>query len=202
MVDISASAVTGSLRVGLQVVSNHKRPMLEIYHEVCNRMGPQQEFDVPSGVDRSETRKFKTRFQDIFIQFALANIGGVRAEDVDLQIEGTLKRHEPRGDFGGAFKTPIPQFGPGQVHFLFNFSDYDLWHYPDDVQSSDGARKPDGLKTGSFTITVSYNPPKGLINSPLIWLWSVFGKRKRYTTSYTFSTQLVAGDLPPIEYAA
>ncbi len=195
MADISTAAVSSSLRVGLHVVSNYKRPVLEIYHQVCNKFGPEHEFDVPAGADGLKTTKYRTRFQDIFIQFILVNIGGVRAENVELSISGALQRHHPREDFGGSFKKPIPQFAPGQSHFLFRFDDHDLLQYPE------GGGSPIGLKDESFTITVSYNAPRGILNWVLAIPSKLRGKR-RFTTCYTFSPQFVAGDLPPAEYVA
>lgn len=195
MADISTAAVSGSLRVGLHVVSNYKRPVLEIYHQVCNKFSPKHEFDVPAGSDGQNTSKYRTRFQDIFIQFSLVNIGGVRAEDVELSISGSLKRNHSNHDFGGSFKKPIPQFAPGQSHFLFRFADYDLLQYPE------GGGSPLGLKDESFTITISYSAPPGILNWILALPTRLRGRR-RFTTQYTFSPQLVAGDLPPPEYAA
>ena len=195
MADISTAAVSSSLRVGLHVVSNYKRPVLEIYHQVCNKFGPEHEFDVPAGADRQKTSKYKTRFQDIFIQFTLVNIGGVRAEDIELTISGPLKRNRELNDFGGSFKRLIPQFAPGQSHFLFRFADYDLLQYPE------GGGSPIGLKEESFTITASYNAPPGLLNWLLALPSRLRGRKRRFTTTYTFSPLLVAGDLPPPEYA-
>ena len=194
MAEISTAAVSSSLRVGLHVVSKYRRPVLEIYYQVCNKFGPEHEFDVPAGADSTKTTKYKTRFQDIFIQFTLVNIGSVRAEDVVLSISGALQRHHPRQDFGGSFKKPIPQFPPGQSHFLFRFDDDDLLQYPE------GGGSPIGLKDASFTITVSYNAPRGALN----WLLALPNRmrgKKRFTTSYAFSPQVVVGDLPPPEYA-
>ena len=195
MADISTTAISSSLRVGLHVVSNYKRPVLEIYHQVCNKFGPEYEFDVPDGADGKKITKHKTRFQDIFIQFTLINIGGVRAEDVELSISGPLKRNHQHHDFGGSFKSPIPQFAPGQSHFLFSFADHDLLQYPE------GGGSPMGLKDESFTITISYNPPSGILNWVLALPSKIRGKKRRFTTTYTFSPLLVSGDLPPPEYA-
>jgi hypothetical protein len=195
MADISTAAVSSSLRVGLHVVSNYKRPVLEIYHQVCNKFGPEHEFDVPAGADGQKTSRYRTRFQDIFIQFTLVNIGGVRAEDVELAIVGSLKRNHRNHDFGGSFKKPIPQFAPGQSHFLFRFDDHDLLQYPE------GSGSPIGLKDDSFTITISYNAPSGVLNWFLALPSRLCRRKRRFTTTYTFSPQLVAGDLPPPEYA-
>lgn len=195
MADISTAAISSSLRVGLHVVSNYKRPVLEIYHQVCNTFGPEYEFDLPEGADGKRTAKHKERFQDIFVQFTLVNIGGVRAEDVELSISGPLKRNRLHHDFGGSFRRPIPQFAPGQSHFLFRFDDHDLFQYPE------GGGPAMGLKDESFTITISYNPPSGILNWLLALPSRMCRKKRRFTTTYTFSPLLVVGDLPPPEYA-
>lgn|SRR4030043_429955 len=190
----SSSAVIGALRLGLQVVSAHKRPVLEIYHQVRNRFGPEFEYQIPKEANGLEQITQKTRFQDIFIQFTLINIGGQRAENIKLSISGDLKRHPPREDFGGVFRAIIPQMAPGQTHFLFRFDDRDLNEYPE------GGGSPIGLKKKSLTITMEYDAPKGLLN----WILSIPSKlrgKRRFSETYTFSPQMVAGDLPPAEYA-
>lgn len=53
--EVSSSAVTGAIRIGVQVVSSHKLPVLEIYHQVRNRFGPEFEYEIPKGVSREET---------------------------------------------------------------------------------------------------------------------------------------------------
>lgn len=194
MIEVPASAISGSLRVGLQIVSNYKRPVLEVYHQVCNRFGPEHEFDVPNGSNGAST-KYKTRFQDIFIQFTLINIGGVRAENVSIYIEGDLKRHPPREKFGGLINQSITQFAPGQSQFLFKFNDIDLLDY-----AKDGGA-PLGLKSQTFTLNIHYDAPPGIIN----WLLSLPNKlrgKKRFHSSYTFSPVTISGDLPPPEYTA
>lgn len=42
--EISSSAVTGAMRIGVQIVSSHKNPVLEIYQQVRNRFGPETEY--------------------------------------------------------------------------------------------------------------------------------------------------------------
>lgn len=193
MIEIPASAVTGSLRVGLQVVTSHKKPVLEIYYQLRNRFGPEHEFDMSVGVDGKNSRKQKTRFQDIFIQFTLVNIGGVRAENVTLRIQGDLKRNRPREDFGGVFRSTITQFAPGQSQHLFSFRDSDLYEYPE----GGGSRL--GLKSESLSITIEYDAPPGVLN----WFLSLPNRirgKKRFTSVFSFSPETVAGDLPPAEY--
>lgn len=188
MADLTTAAVSSSLRVGLNVVSNYKKPVLEVYHQVCNQFGPEQEFETSRGFEG-----FKTRFQNIFIQFTLVNIGSIRAENVEMNISGTLQRRPPRESFGDFFEKTIPQFAPGQSHFLFSFDQYDLLKYPE------GGGHPIGMKDDFFTITITYDAPRGFLNWFLALPTKLRGK-KRFTTCYTFFPYCVAGDLPPAEY--
>jgi hypothetical protein len=193
--EISSSAVTGALRVGLQVVSNHKRPMLEFHWQVRNRFGPEQEYQIPEGVNSTETRTLKTRHQDIFIQFILVNIGSIRAENVELKLSGNLKRNPPRESFGEIFEIEIPQIAPGQLIYLFQMDSFDILQYPE------GGGKPQGIKKDTLTITATYNAPRSLLN----WLLSLRKRncgKKQYETIFTFNPKMVCTDLPPAEYAS
>ncbi|BFM06924.1 hypothetical protein [Halioxenophilus aromaticivorans] len=192
--EVSSSAITGAMRVGVQVVSSHKAPVLEIYHQVRNRFGPEFEYETPKGVSGEATIKQKTRFQDIFVEFTLVNIGGSRAENIKLSISGVLRRNSPRESFGELFDVVIPQMAPGQSRFLFRFDDHDLNEYPE------GGGRPIGLKNESFTILMEYDSGKGILNWFLSLLSKLRGKR-RFREEYTFFPQLVTGDLPPAEYA-
>jgi len=192
--EVSSSAVTGAMRIGVQVVSSHKTPVLEIYHQVRNRFGPEFEYETPMGVSGDKTFKQKTRFQEIFVEFTLVNIGGSRAENIKLSLVGDLRRNSPRESFGELFDVVIPQMSPGQSRFLFKFDDHDLNMYPE------GGGGPSGVKSESFTIVMEYDSGKGLINYFLSLPSKVRGKR-RFRSEYTFFPQLVTGDLPPAEYA-
>lgn len=195
MADISTAAVSSSLKVGLHIVSSYKRPVLEIYHQVCNRFGPEYEIDINQGAIDKGPRIQKIRDQEIFIQFTLVNIGSVRAENVELRISGPLKRNYPREDFGGLFKNIIPQIAPGQSLFLFIFDKSDL-----NKRQKDGDAAS-GIKEDSFTITLCYNAPPGFLN----WFLALPNKlrgKKQFTTSYTFSPRYIASELPPPEYVA
>lgn len=192
--EVSSSAITGAMRVGVQVISSHKIPVLEIYHQVRNRFGPEFEYEVPMGGSEQKTRKFKTRFQDIFVEFNLVNIGGSRAEKIKLSLNGDLRRNSPKESFGELFEVVIPQMAPGQSRFLFKFDEHDLNKY-----AEEGGR-PIGLKTESFTIVMEYDSGKGLMN----WFLSLPSKlrrKQRFKAEYTFFPQLVMGEVPPAEYA-
>ncbi|MCF6255420.1 MAG: hypothetical protein L3J98_05685 [Gammaproteobacteria bacterium] len=170
--EVAGSTVAGMMRVGLQIISNHNKPVLEIYYELRNRFSPEQ---------------------DIFIQFSIVNIGSVRAEDIELEVSGGLKRNKPRESLGEIMETVIPQMAPGQMIHLFRFDEQNLNEYPD------GGGKSLGIKSDSFQITAKYNAPKSMLN----WLFSlhrrIFGK-KRYETKFIFKPAMVCGDLPPAEY--
>lgn len=192
--EISGAAVSGAMKIGVQVASVYKTPMLEVYFQMRNRFEPEVEYDVPVGICGSETKVLKRREQDIFVEFWLVNIGGSRAENIDLSLSGALRRNGHREDFGTLFDVVIPQMAPGQSRFLFRFEFSDLYNY-----SSDDGRMV-GLKSENLTISARYNAGPGVLN----WFLSVpykLLKKKRFNTESKFSPQLVAGDLPPAEYS-
>lgn len=191
--EVTSSAVTGAIKIGVQIVSSHKAPMLEIYHQVRNTYGPEQEFEIPLS-NENRTYKSKHRFQDIFVEFTLVNIGGSRAENIKLSYTGDLKRSSPRESFGDLFEVVIPQMAPGQTRYLFKFYDFDL-----EAPSNTNARSLE-FKDESFTITIEYDSGRGLLNR-ILSLWSKMRGRRRYKNEYTFFPNLVSGDLPPPEYA-
>ncbi|WP_286810859.1 hypothetical protein [Marinobacter sp. UBA2678] len=193
--EVSSPAITGVMKAGIQIVSSHKTPVLEIYHQMRNRFGPAFEHETPLVNPETGKIKQKTRFQDIFIEFTLLNIGGSRAENIKLSLSGDLRRNPPRESFGDLFDVVIPQMAPGQSRFLFMFDVYDLNKYPE------GGGHPIGLKDESFTIAIEYDAGKGLLN----WLFSLPSKvrgKRRFRAEYTFFPQLVTGDLPPGEYTS
>ncbi|MCS2609284.1 hypothetical protein [Halomonas dongshanensis] len=192
--EISGSTAAGVIRVGLQVVSSHKKPMLEFYYEVRNRFGPEHEYEMPVGVSGKETKTQKTRFQDIFIQFYVVNIGGNRAENIEFEVSGKLQRNRPRESLGEIMETEIPQMAPGQIVHLFRFDDHDLNIYPG------GGGKPLGIKAEELRIVAKYSASPSLLN----WIFSIHRKilrKKQYKSVFVFKPQMVCGDLPPAEYA-
>lgn len=50
--EISSSALTGALRVGVQVVVGRKRPVLEIYQQLHNDFDPPFEIDLKDSAGR------------------------------------------------------------------------------------------------------------------------------------------------------
>ena len=67
--ELSSSALAGALRVGIQVAVARKRPVVEIYFHLQNRMGPEQDIGIPGR--GSEQTVIKHRHQEIFIEFIL-----------------------------------------------------------------------------------------------------------------------------------
>ena len=190
--DISASTLTGAMRVGVQVASAYRGPHLEIYYEVINQFGPEQEFTTPGLGPRSTPHTHKTRFQDTYIQFQLINIGGQRAENVRLLRSGSFERGEHR-DFGGLFETTIPQIAPGQVLQLFLLDSYELQQLGED-------RRLAGPKDAELTITVSSDSPVGIVNG-LKTALARLRRKPHHRTEFRFLPQLAMGDLPPARYA-
>ena len=191
--DIASSALSNSLKVRLQIATNYKRPLLEDFFELRNDFGPETTSELPLR-NEDQPRIVRHRSQDISVHFTLINIGGVRAENINISISGELKRSRPRDNFGEKFNTNIYQMAPGQSLYLFKFENFDLLKYPEN------GGKPLGLKEDKLVITISYDPPKSLLNSVLT-LASRFLKKKHYTTQFKFTPQMVAGDLPPANYA-
>lgn len=190
--EISASTLTGAMRVGVQVASAYRGPHLEIYYEVINQFGPEHEFTMPAVTPSEAPYSHKSRFQDTYIQFQLINIGGQRAQNVRLHRSGSFERSEHR-DFGGLFETVIPQMAPGQVLQLFLLDSHELERIGED-------RRVTGFKDGELIITVEYNSPGGLVNG-LKTAYARLRGKPHYRTEFRFSPQLVMGDLPPARYA-
>jgi len=190
--EISASALTGAMRVGLQIVSTYRQPHLEVYYEVLNQFGPEQEFKLPSIQRDGPADNHKTRFQDLRVQFLLINIGGQRAENVRLTKSGSFERSAGR-TFGGLFERTLPQIAPGQVLQLFLLDVHELaWPHKEDIDVS--------AKDRDLIITASYDSPWGILNAAKTGYARVRGK-PHHTTEFRFFPQLVWGDLPPARYA-
>src|SRR5437867_4332799 len=84
--DVSSSALASTLRVGVNILVNQRRPVLEFYSEVHNKMGPPFDPNIAKGALRSY------RTADQFIAFTLINTGSARAENVMLTAGGDFKR--------------------------------------------------------------------------------------------------------------
>lgn len=181
---LGAGAV-GALRVGIQVISNHRRPVLEFYFDLHNEFGP--EMVSPKRIVGDKEFQFVTperrhRHQDVFVSFSVINIGGVRAENVKLSITENVRPGRP---LKSRFGTEISQLAPGQPLFLFRLDQHDLF-------KNDQSCK--------FSMSAEYNGPWLGLN----WLLRVLShlrRTKQYHVSFDFNADVIVGDLPPPTYA-
>lgn len=196
--EISSSALTGALRVGVQVVVGRKRPALEIYQNLHNEFDPPIEIDQKDSSGRT-VRVDKHRFQHIFIDLTMVNIGGERAENVTFEISGEFRRQKPRHKLPELFGSVISQVAPGQTLYLMRIEGDDLHVYAPQNPGDVTVHKPVGIKTDTLKITMNYDGPKTLINKFLRWpkRWR---RLKQYSTEFTFNPKIFIGDLPPPKY--
>ena len=180
--ELSPSALGASLRVVLQVVTMHKRPMLEMYTRLVNRRVPMQ----------GSTR------QDMHLAFYLVNIGSIRAENIRFELR---KDFEYRGGHSKIGQKPlfhddrISFMPPGQTLHLFVF---DL---PHDLQVFGADGKPSGFRAEGFSFVVRYNGSGGFLNF-LSQQWARLRKRDyQYEAEFQFDPRNYEGDLPPLEYS-
>jgi hypothetical protein len=192
----SSSAIASALRVGVNVVINQSRPILEIYQEIHNNEGPPIEFP-QTGHRGNPLPPMVHRFSDQFIAFTLVNIGGVRAENVLITTSGEFRREPPRDNLGERFGIEHVQMAPGQSMFLFRLELHDLWKYEPD---GTGAQRASGNKDEKLSFLVDYNGPDVGLNR-LRRLPSKIRGRRQFQTTYIFHTLNVMGDLPPKRYA-
>lgn len=193
--EVSSSAVTGSIKLALEVVTNQKRPVLEIYWEMRNQFGPPQDI-ATTNIAGDIIDKTTMRFQDIHLNFFLINIGGVRAENIDFELKGDfsyMMDNKELSDIRLFRDERLPQFPPAQKLYLFRFDISDLQTYNSDGKSS-------GLKQEAFTIRIRYNGPDNFINKLGLW-WARIHHKHQYESTFTFSPRHLEGiDLPPVEY--
>ena len=193
--EINSSAFTGSLRLALQVVTNHKRPLLEIYSTLRNREGKKQ--NLPITNSKNEIVGINTHtHHEIFAHFMLVNIGSLRAEKVVLKLEGDFSYmggHKKLSDIAILKGVEIAQLAPAQSITLCNIKDSAFYEY-----GEDGKRR--GLKKDSFSISIEYNGPNEGLNKIFILL-SRLRNKKQYKTIFYFNPLIFDGiDLPPLEY--
>lgn len=174
----AASTAIGGLRVALQVVSSIKRPMLEIYELLRNVQGPPLELDGGEAVGT-----ITTRFQSMFIDFTLVNIGGLPAEDVQLDFVGDgdsiVGKRVPAILLSGT----IPRFPPGATRYLFQ-----IYGHQDIIKGKD------------FEIHLKYDGPNSGFSRLLrIWYW--LRNQRQYVHVYRFNAASYRdGILPHPEY--
>jgi hypothetical protein len=183
----------GVTKIALQVVSNKKKPDLEIYHHLINKLGPEYEMSSPNGDPPTKTRNHERG-----IAFYLVNIGGTRAEDVALNLSGEFDRSEKRRSIRniGVFSHVIPCIPPGQTIFLMQLDEFDLYDYV----FTGNTGKPNGFTSKTLKIELTYNGQDSGFNKIFRWFYR-WRKRKQYVETYHFIPKLFDGDLPTPEYA-
>jgi hypothetical protein len=189
--DFISSAVTGAVRIGVQVVVARQRPVLEIFCNLHNDFSPAIEFD-------GGHSKQSHRFQRIFIDLVLVNLGGIRAETVTFKSSGSFKRELTDGEEPSLFRSTIRQMAPGQSHYLMRIEQGDLHDYVPDEKDPKASKMAD-VKTSTLTIAVSYDGPPTLLNR-ILRMPRRWRGLKQYETSFVFDPQNFAGDLPPPNY--
>ncbi|SDU42345.1 hypothetical protein [Stappia sp. ES.058] len=196
--EISSSALTGALRVGVQVVVGRKRPVLEIYQQLHNTFDPPFEIDQKDSAGKT-VRVDKHRFQNIFIDLTLINIGGDRAEGVTFEVSGEFRREEPRQELPELFGATIGQVAPGQTLYLMRIDSHDLNIYAPEKPGDTTAFKAVGIKKDTLEITMHYDGPDTILNKLLRWPRRWRGLRQ-YSSTFIFNPSIFIGDLPPPRY--
>jgi hypothetical protein len=186
---ISVGSVTGAMKIGLQVISNHKRPVLEIYYQLINELS--EEFELPNTDTTQESIKY--RHKETGVIFYLVNIGGCRAENVVLDLSGELDRQEKRRSIRnmGIFNNIIPSIPPSQTILLMKLDEFDLY----DEHSDNGT--PNAITNKTLSIKFSYDGENQGLNKFFLWWRKKLGKKKQYTSIFRFIPKLLDGaDLP------
>jgi hypothetical protein len=191
--DFVSSALTGAVRIGVQVVVAQRRPGLEIFCNLHNDYSPSVEVETVHGPAQSH------RFQRVFIDLVLVNLGGIRAESITFKTAGTFKRELLGGEEPGLFQATIWQMAPGQLHYLMRIEQGDLHNWEPDGKDLN-AKRMGGLKTDTLTISVHYDGPSTLLNR-ILRLPRQWRGLKQYEMNFIFDPQTFAGDLPPPNYA-
>jgi hypothetical protein len=179
------SGAVGALRVGIQVISNHRRPMLEFYSDLHNELGPEQftpERTVGPPGFKFVAPESHHRRQSIYVAISVINIDGVRAENVGLSVTSTVRPDRP---LPPRFGNEIAQLAPGQRLFLFRLDQYDLFK---------------GDQSLKFSMSAEYNGPWSGLNR-LFRLQSHLRRAKQYRSNFDFNADVIAGDLPSPSYA-
>jgi hypothetical protein len=189
--DFVPSALTGALRIGVQVVVARRRPVLDIFCNLHNDFSPPVELNSQI-LQGSQTH----RFQNIFVDLVLVNLGGIRAENVTFKTAGNFQRHR---NLPALFESTIWQMAPGQSHYLMRTDQGDIHDMVPDANDAK-AHRMGGLKKDTLTVSVHYDGPSTVLNRILRVLRRWRGL-KQYQTTFVFDPQIFAGDLPPPNYA-
>lgn len=192
---------SGLYLIGDNGRSSNRRPgrccspsaVLEIFCNLHNDFSP------PEEINSRVTGKQSYRFQRIFADMVLVNLGGVRAETVTFRTSGSFKRRLLNGEEPAFFQSTIWQMAPGQSHYLMRVDHGDLHDWPPD-EKTQNAKRMAGIKKDTLTIIVQYDGPATILNRITRSLRRWRGL-KQYETQFIFDPQIFAGDLPPPNYA-
>ena len=180
--DLPLSAVAGTLRLALQVVSNRRRPVLEIYATFRHRARLPEVYKTRDREGKVEEHHIQG--YDVFVDFVLANIGGLRAENIKLKLNGDfmlftgLKKLSSIAVFRGA---TIPQMAPAQQFPMFHIDSFEL-----EAHGADG--KSIGMTKERFAIQAEYNGPRSFLGRI---------RRRKYTLAFEFGADIFEGALIP-----
>lgn len=181
--DVSASSIVGSIRLGLNVVTNQKVPMLEIYPDL--RFIKHRPIHAPETVSLIIEKP-----SELYFHFFLINIGGKRAENVKLFFEMQCGDDKLKKDLSDMnlfnkscdCKVQISQIVPAQRIHLLTLCILD------------------GIKPGIvFEIKIQYTSPD--MWSKIFHYLTRKNKGYHYETIFKFDTSIYDGlSLPPAEY--
>ncbi len=181
--EVSTTAIS-VIKTSLQVISNLKYPQLEVYYEFKRIATPQN------------INGQKHYFTDSFIQFYLINIGGCRAENIQIKFFG---------DDTYFFNKKIPnivngeiieQIPPAQVIPIMKLLEYELFEYIPNENSNSFSRGE--LKKTFIELEINFDAPKSFLNYILKRLTF---KERRYTQNFIFNASILNNSmLPEIEY--
>jgi len=191
--DVPVSAAIGGMRVALQVATAFRHPVLEVYANLRHTIGPEEDLGPMRTFNKEVAPSSRVRRSDVFVDFIVVNIGGVRAEDVQLSLRGDFtKRHKKKLSSLAIFSgEPIAQMAPGQVLPLFRLDHDDL--FPERADEVPGDSQ-------EFTVEIRYSGPSAGLNWPLRKAHAVF-KARQYRNVFTFSPKYLRGlDVPAPEY--
>lgn len=174
----AASTALGGLRVALQVVSSVKRPMLEVYELLRNVEGPPTELN-----GGKEVGIITTRFPSVFIDFTLVNVGGLHAENVQLEFVGDAESIVGKRVPAILSQGTIHRFPSGATRYLLQ-----IYGHHEIVECQD------------FEIRMKYDGPNKGFNR-LFRFWHRLRNQRQYVELYLFNAASYKdGILPHPEY--
>lgn len=182
--EVSTTAIS-LIKTSLQVISNLKHPQLEVYYEFKRIATPHNIKDE------------KHYFIDSFIQFYLINIGGCRAENIQIKFFGDdtyfLNKKIPSIINGEI----IEQMPPAQAIPLIKIFEDEFFEYIPAENNSNSFSRGD-LKKTFIKLEINFDAPKSFLSS-IIKKFTF--KDRRYTQNFIFKASILNNSmLPEIEY--